>query len=138
MVPAPYSAITVVPCENAMGLAWMTSHAAARARHASADRAKKCLNRFMGTPPTIVENGAPMRAAPAINQAIGGGLTGGSATVGTKSAASANSCETCDTVKTSKRLGATAVPSRQDARQPLMEFASSGQQGQPWSLLMPA
>src|SRR5690349_20412531 len=74
MVPAPYSAMTVVPCANAMGLA--NRHAGVTASMP----ANRKRTRFIGTSRDRSERGRPM-APPGDNfgQTMGGGLSGGSA-----------------------------------------------------------
>src|SRR6187397_154776 len=77
MVPAPYSAITVVPCENAIGLA-----SASVLPSDSATAAAVRLNLFMNPPDASrrARAHASAHGTDQGSQAIGGGLSGGSNT----------------------------------------------------------
>src|SRR4051812_47504041 len=125
MVPAPYSAMTVVPCEKAIGLA-----CASEAVPASMQPANAIRNRFMGTLQRRSAMRSTIRPRLWMVQAIGGGLRGGSHRVlaGSTSSVSAVACE--GVTATMNELGVMAAASVHITRQSFIELVPSGQQGQ--------
>src|SRR6188472_2780254 len=135
MVPAPYSAITVVPCENAIGLA----SASVLTKNSSAVAAVQ-LTLFMNPPDANrrVRTHVSGHGTDQDGQAIGGGFSGGSnrrecaATIGRLTRI--ESARTGDT-ESDEMMPKAAL---QAARHAAAESAPSGQHGQwPESAAMP-
>src|SRR6187397_208451 len=127
MVPAPYSAITVVPCENAIGLA-----VASVLPSDSTAAAAVLMNLFMN-PPDANRRARAHRSAHGTDhedQAIGGGFSGGSNTracaVTIGKLTRGESARTWDT-ETEAVITKAAL---QAARHAATESAPSGQHGQ--------
>src|SRR5688572_15346707 len=128
MVPAPYSAMTVVPCAKAMGFApAVTGSNASASTPTSIEK-----NRFMEPSENSIKD--PRRSdngrERTIDQRIGGGFSGGSEREMSGAGGSASTrSETARTFSENGMLGAATPASVQETRQPVIESTPSGQHG---------
>src|SRR6185503_8238774 len=130
IVPAPYSAMTVVPCANAIGFANVVDVTTPSAN------APVIFNRFMTNPPNDDDRKQPARAhaTPAVDglsQRIGGGLRGGSSMAPAVSTSLVTGAAVVFAISGRSSDGMAPTWAVHAARHDAWVPAPSGQQGQP-------
>src|SRR5262245_27797224 len=120
--------MTVVPCANAMGFA--------AASGAAASKAAPAMNRmrFIPNPPQRNEDDAPhaARLGRSEDQAMGGGLSGGSAAEGTGSSVTLATRSCAGRSVATSKVDVAPAAAAQTLAHPAIDMSLSGQQGQGW------